>query len=202
MADGLPDDDDCGGAVQQLQFAEDTELVARVGRGNEDALGELYDRYHRQCFSFALRILGGDRDAEDAVQESFVRVWRNAGRFDARRASVTTWLFSIVRNLCVDELRRRRRRRESDSNETFDVEDTHRTEEDVERLMAGEEVREAMQSLPPDQRRAIELVYFQGLTSQEVGGMLEIPAATVRSRLRLGLLKLGDIMGAKGAAER
>lgn len=188
--------------MQQFQFAEDTEIVARIAQGNEDALGELYDRYHRRCFSFAVRILGSDRDAEDAVQESFVRVWRSANNFDARRAKTTTWLFTIVRNLCVDELRRRRSRIGHEDVETTEIADSQRTEDDVERVMMGEEVRDALRSLPADQRRAIEMVYFQGLTSQEVGTMLEVPSATIRSRLRLGLLKLGGIMDAKGIGER
>lgn len=188
--------------MHSYQFAEAPELLARVGNGDEHALGELYDRYHRQCFAFALRILGSESDAEDAVQESFVRVWRNGGRFDASRASVTTWLFSIVRNICIDELRRRRKRMPAENVDDVDIVSDAHTEEEVELAMLGEEVRRELGELPPDQRRAIELVYFQGLTSTEVGNMLEVSAGTIRSRLRLGLLKLGSIFEAKGELRR
>jgi RNA polymerase sigma-70 factor (ECF subfamily) len=187
--------------VERLRFAEDTDLVARIGQGSEEALGELYDRYHRQCFSFAIRILGSERDAEDALQETFVRVWRHAGRFDAVRGGVTTWLFSIVRNLCVDELRKRRLRAPAGDVYSMDIPDDARTDDHVERAVLGEQVRDALRSLPSDQRRAIELVYYQGLTSQEVGNLLDTPPGTVRSRLRLGLLRLSSIMEAKGALE-
>ncbi|MDZ7727946.1 MAG: sigma-70 family RNA polymerase sigma factor, partial [Dehalococcoidia bacterium] len=88
------------------------------------------------------------------------------------------------------------------TEEPIEVVDARRTEDDVEQIMVGEQVREALQSLPAEQRRAIEMVYFQGLTSQEVGRMLEVSPGTVRSRLRLGLLKLSDVMGAKGVTER
>lgn len=149
-----------------------------------------------------MRILGSDSDAEDAVQESFVRVWRSAHRFDAKRASLTTWLFSIVRNICVDELRRRRRKVPSDSIGDTDVAGETRTEQEVERAMLGEEVRRHLAELPGEQRRAIELVYFQGLNSSEVGALLDISAGTVRSRLRLGLLKLGSMFEVGGEVKR
>lgn len=188
--------------MQTYQFAEDGDLLARIGQGSEEALGALYDRYRRPCFSFAVRILGSESDAEEAVQECFVRVWRRGASFDSARGNVTTWLFSIVRNICVDELRKRRRRLPSDGLEGFDTPDDYRTDDEVERGMIGEQVREAMRELPGDQRRAIELVYFQGLTSTEVGTALEVSPATVRSRLRLGLLKLATILDAAGVTER
>lgn len=186
--------------VDSYRLAEDADLIAAVAAGQEAALGVLYDRYSRQCFSFSMRILAAESDAEEAVQETFVRVWRSAKQYDPTRAGVLSWVLSITRNLCLDELRRRRRR----SVEVPELEGgpehvaRDRTDIEAERKILGEQVRGALQSLPGDQRSALELVYFHGLTSQEVGKLLNVPAPTVRSRLRLGLLKLGGILQEKG----
>jgi RNA polymerase sigma-70 factor, ECF subfamily len=182
------------------RLAEDPDIVIAVSGGDSAAIGILYDRYHRQCFSFALRILGSEEDAQEAVQETFVRVWRSARQYDQSKAGVGSWVLSITRNLCLDELRRRRRRVPEGPplDTTFERAGPERTDEEAERKMLGEQVRGALQSLSSDQRSAIELVYFHGLTSQEVGRILNVPAPTVRSRLRLGLLKLGGILQEKG----
>lgn len=186
--------------MSDYRLADDFDLVAAVASGKEDALGVLYDRYHRQCFSFGLRILGGEQDAEEAVQETFVRVWRSAGQYDSSRAGVASWVLSITRNLCIDEIRRRRRRvPEMPTLEgALEVASGDRTDLEAEREIIGAQVREALGSLTSEQRSAIELVYFHGLTSQEVGRILAVPAPTVRSRLRLGLLKLGGLLQERG----
>ena len=184
----------------EYRLAEDTDLIAAITQGRDPAVAVLYDRYHRQVFAFALRILAVESDAEEAVQETFVRVWRSAGQYDQSRAAVLTWLLSITRNLCLDELRRRRRR----APEVRELEDAmehpsgDRTDLAAERAVIGAQVRAALQSLSSEQRSAIELVYFHGLSSREVGNVLGVPAPTVRSRLRLGLLKLGGVLQSKG----
>jgi RNA polymerase sigma-70 factor (ECF subfamily) len=186
--------------VSDYSLAEDADIVTGIASRREAALGALYDRYHRQCFAFALRILGAEQDAEEAVQETFVRVWRSAGQYDAARAGVASWVLSITRNLCIDELRRRRRRApELPSLEgALEKAGPDRTDLEAEREIIGEQVRNALQSLSSEQRSAIELVYFHGLSSQEVGRILGVPAPTIRSRLRLGLLKLGGILQSQG----
>ena len=186
--------------MSDYRFAEDFDLVTAVAASNEDALGVLYDRFQRQCFSFALRILGGEQDAEEAVQETFVRVWRSARQYDSSRAGVASWILSITRNLCIDEIRRRRRRvpEMPTLDGAMEVASGDRTDVEAERAIVGAQVREALGSLTSEQRSAIELVYFHGLTSQEVGGILAVPAPTVRSRLRLGLLKLGGVLQERG----
>ncbi len=186
--------------MSEYSLATDGDLVTAVAAGREAALGVLYDRYHRQCFAFSIRILGSEGDAEEAVQETFVRVWRSSAQYDSSRAAVSSWLLSITRNLCVDELRRRRRRAPQAPPLSGPGEPaaSDRTDEEAERRIQGQQVRAALQSLPSDQRSAIELVYFHGLTSNEVGRLLGVPAPTVRSRLRLGLLKLGGILQARG----
>jgi RNA polymerase sigma-70 factor (ECF subfamily) len=183
-----------------LRGVDDATLLGLVASGDQPAVGELYDRYHRPCYSFAVRMVGGQGEAEEIVQETFVRAWRSALNYDASRASVQSWLLSITRNLCIDELRRRRRR----AAETPGLDNSpepaaaERTDIEAERAILGEQVRGALQTLSPEQRSAIELVYFHGLTSQEVGQALNVPAPTVRSRLRLGLLKLAAVLEEKG----
>jgi RNA polymerase sigma-70 factor (ECF subfamily) len=186
--------------VDTLLVAEDVDLVRAIAGGDQAALGALYDRHNRPCFSFALRMLGSERDAEEAVQETFVRIWRNAGRYDPAIAGVGSWILSIARNLCIDELRRRRRRASElpALEEMPDPPDPSRTDIEAERGVVGAQVRAALGGLSAEQRSAIRLVYFHGLTSQEVGRLLNVPAPTVRSRLRLGLLKLGGILQEQG----
>lgn len=186
--------------VTDFSLAEDADLVGEIARGQQQAVSVLYDRYHRQCYSFALRILGGEQDAEEAVQETFVRVWRSATQYDPARAGVGSWVLSITRNLCIDEIRRRRRRVPEIPTLDGAAEEPgpERTDLEAERNLIGEQVRSAMQVLSPEQRSAVQMVYFHGLSSQEVGQILGVPAPTVRSRLRLGLLKLGGILQAQG----
>lgn len=196
----LPGVGEVGGTVSDYRLAEDPDLVAAIGGGREPALEVLYDRYHRQCFALSLRILGSEPDAEEAVQETFVRVWRSAPQYDNSRAGVASWVMSIARNLCIDELRRRRRRAPQlpSFDDALELAGTERTDLDAERAVVGGQVRAALHGLPAEQRSAIELVYFHGLSSQEVGTILRVPPPTVRSRLRLGLLKLGSILKAEG----
>lgn len=186
--------------MSDYSLAEDTDLVAAVATGRDAALAALYDRYHRQCFAVALRILSSESDAEEAVQETFVRVWRRSVQYDSSKAGVASWVLSITRNLCIDELRRRRRRAPElpSLDGAMERPSADRTDEEAERKILGDQVRGALQSISSEHRSAIELVYFHGLTSQEVGQLLGVPAPTIRSRLRLGLLKLGGILQEKG----
>jgi RNA polymerase sigma-70 factor (ECF subfamily) len=184
----------------EIRDAGDADLMTLVAAGRQEAVGELYDRFHRPCYSFAMRMVGGQGEAEEVTQETFVRAWRSAASYDPGKASVQGWLLAITRNLCIDELRRRRRR----AAESAALEDApepaapERTDVEAERSILRGQVRAALQSLTPEQRSAIELVYFHGLTSQEVGAALNVPAPTVRSRLRLGLLKLADVLRREG----
>jgi RNA polymerase sigma-70 factor, ECF subfamily len=189
-----------GGSMSDYRLADDGDLVTAIAGGRDAAVSVLYDRYHRQCYGFALRILGAESDAEEAVQETFVRVWRSAGQYDEAKAGVGGWVLSITRNLCIDELRRRRRRvpEAMQSDEAPEHPAADHTEDEALRGVMGEQVRASLQSLTSEQRSAIELVYFHGLSSSEVGRILGVPAPTVRSRLRLGLLKLAGILQKQG----
>lgn len=179
---------------------DDVELLRSIASGDAESLVALYDRYGRLAFGLAYRILGDAPAAEEVVQDAFMRVWRQAARFDPSRGAVRSWLLSIVHNRSIDLLRGREGRRRSESG----LEGIERTlaEPDVWGEVAltlrRERVRHAVAALPAEQRSAIELAYFDGLTHSEIAERTGIPLGTIKSRLRLGLKKLHDALTAAG----
>jgi len=174
----------------------DQDAVRRMAGHNADALAELYDRYARTVYSLALRIVGEQADAEDVVQEVFSQAWTQAPRYDAGRGAVAAWLLTMTRSRAIDRVRARRARPDSDPadevqlSRLVDPAEPH----DVS-LLTGEQVsrlRLAMARLPLLQRVAIELAYFEGLTQSEIAARLDEPLGTVKTRVRLGLLKLRE----------
>jgi len=178
--------------------AEDDLLIRRVAAGDRRAFEALYDRYSPAVFGVALKMLGDREVAEEAVQEIFWRIWQRSGSFDSSRA-FAPWLFGIAHNYCIDELRRRRVRPqqvyEDDDHpilsEIPDAADVGETAvlSDQRRL-----VREALDQLPEEQRQALLLAYFGGLTQQEIAAKLGNPLGTVKTRMRLGLQKLRSLL--------
>lgn len=175
---------------------DDLKLLREISAGNADALVALYDRYGRLAFGVAYRILQDASSSEEVVQDAFLRVWRQAGTFDPDRGQVRSWVLSIVHHRAIDLLRGKAGRRRQE----VAIEDVERTLtggdtwSQVSRTLERESVLEAVASLPAEQRRAIELAYFQGLTHQEIADSTGIPLGTVKSRLRLGLRKLHDAL--------
>jgi RNA polymerase sigma-70 factor, ECF subfamily len=181
----------------------DGDLLAAVTAGQLDALGVLYDRYRTMAYSIAYRITGDGTAAEDVVQEAFVGVWRNAARYAEGRASVRTWLLSIVHHRAVDAVRRRRPtielpEREEASPSALTLPDVWG---DVSGRLDAEAVRHALKTLPDPQREALELAYYAGLTQLEISERTGAPLGTVKSRMRLGLLSLRRALGDATAAE-
>lgn len=170
----------------------DEVLIERIGTGvDEAALSELYDRYQAQMYGLAMRITNDPALAQDAVQEAFVGVWRNAGRYSADRSSVRTWILSIAHHRAIDIVRRRRPA--SPLPETQTADQALRVPDvwpEVARAADADAVRTAMTALPQAQRHVIELAYFSGLTQVEIAQRAEIPVGTVKSRVRLGLQAL------------
>jgi RNA polymerase sigma-70 factor, ECF subfamily len=176
----------------------DERLMEAVAARDDVAFAVLYDRYVDVVYSTALRVLGDAQLAEDATQEIFVRLWRRPALFEAARGRFVTWLLSVVRNRAVDEVRARgRRRRREGSGSAADVDvleavpgDTD--EPDSSALMHERQalVRAALASLPREQRIALELSYFSGLTHQQIAEFLQEPLGTVKTRVRLGMQKL------------
>jgi RNA polymerase sigma-70 factor, ECF subfamily len=171
----------------------DEEVMQLVQRGDPRAFELLYDRHGGAAYSLAYRIVGKQTTAEDVVQEALLSIWRSRLRYDQTRGSVRTWILGIVHNRAIDGIRRNAvhdRRRE-----TLDVvEERHeapeRTDVEVARREEARTVRGALEILPAEQRRAIELAYFGGFTQTQIAELLGEPVGTVKGRMRLGLDKM------------
>jgi RNA polymerase sigma-70 factor, ECF subfamily len=175
----------------------DADAVTRVASGDSSALGELYDRHARPIYSLALRILQDAPEAEDIVQEVFAQAWRQASRYDRSRGAVGAWLLNLARSRAIDRLRARRARPEATSEPAADdlvLTSADAPDAEVMRVEQVEAVRTALRDLPLVQRVAIELAYYEGLTHAEIAARLEQPLGTVKTRIRLGLLKLRDAL--------
>jgi RNA polymerase sigma-70 factor (ECF subfamily) len=178
----------------------DSELMARVAEMDKRALEELYDRYASAAMGLALKMLGERSAAEEIVQEAFWRVWKRAATFELQRGQFTAWLFGIVHNLAIDEMRRRKVRPNTISTDTeedsiLELPDaTMDVAESAFQRVTGEQVRLALKSLPDSQRSVIELAYFEGLTHQEIAAQLNEPIGTIHTRARLAIQKLRETL--------
>jgi RNA polymerase sigma-70 factor (ECF subfamily) len=180
--------------------AEDAGLLRRISTGDSGGLGSLYDRHGRAVYSLALRILGDESDAEEVTQDVFAQAWRRAAQYDASRGTVAAWLLVMARTRAIDRLRSRRVRPEGRvrDDEGLTLQQLPSTDPDAASAMVaaerGQRVRRALESLPLLQRVALELAYFEGLSQREIAERLEQPIGTVKTRMRLGLLKLRDVL--------
>jgi RNA polymerase sigma factor (sigma-70 family) len=171
----------------------DEELLGRVAGGDETALAELYDRFSRVTYGLAVRVLRDRALAEDAVQEALLAVWRTAASFDARRGSASTWVLTLVHRRAVDLVRREERRR-ADPLDDAPVASGEATDETAEVREQRRAVQAALAKLPTDQREALELAYYGGLSQSELAEKLGVPLGTVKSRMFAGLSKLRDLL--------
>jgi RNA polymerase sigma-70 factor, ECF subfamily len=178
--------------------AGDDELIAAVARGDHAALLALYDRYGGVAYGLAYRILGDAGAAEEAVQDAFLRVWRRAATFDPARAQGTLrpWLLTIVHHCAIDLLRRRAGAPPvvAGLDEIAERQAVPDAWSDVSSRLDREQVRAAVATLPGEQRRAIELAFFDGLTHREIAERDGLPLGTVKGRLRLGLKRLHGLL--------
>jgi RNA polymerase sigma-70 factor, ECF subfamily len=185
----------------ELRGLADEELMQLLCRGDARAFEVVYDRHGSAAFSLAYRMVGLRATAEEVVQEAFLALWRSNARYDRTRGSVRTWILGIVHNRAIDALRRAMvhdRRRASDEGLEERFETGERTDAEVARRDEAREVRSALDTLPPDQLRVIELAYFGGFTHSEIASMLDEPLGTVKGRMRLGLAKMRDQLGSVG----
>jgi RNA polymerase sigma-70 factor (ECF subfamily) len=187
-----------GDASKNAQHDQaDHVLVDRMRGGDETALAAFYDRWSDRVYSLALRLLREARDAEDIVEETFWQAWRNAARFDTARGNVGTWLLTICRSRALDRIRARRRKRE---DTTLDDEAQYESPQpDPAAAMVisetGRIVRAALAELPDEQRQAVELAYFRGLSQSEIAEKTGQPLGTVKTRVRLAMAKLREKLG-------
>jgi RNA polymerase sigma-70 factor, ECF subfamily len=171
----------------------DEEVMLLVQGGSPRAFELLYDRHGGAAFSLAYRMVGNRVMAEDISQEAFLSIWRSRLRYDLRRGSVRTWVLGIVHNRAIDALRRslvHDRRRETAEGIEERQEAPERTEVEAARREEARNVRSALEALPEDQRRTIELAYFGGFSHSQIAELLDMPIGTVKGRMRLGLDKL------------
>jgi len=181
--------------------AADLETVARMARGDQAALAELYDRHATAVYSLALRVVRRQEDAEDVTQQVFTQAWRTSARYDASRGVVAAWLLMMTRSRAIDCVRRRNPARDGVSDDERlaaipdpgpNVEYAVATREQVER------VRTAIEALPAEQRMAVELAYYDGLTQSEIAARTATPLGTVKTRVRSALQTLRSAVAAVG----
>jgi RNA polymerase sigma factor (sigma-70 family) len=178
-----------------LTHLSDEALVALLERGEEVALAELYDRYGQIAFSLAYRMLRNETLAEDAVQEAFLTVWRNAARFVPERAKASTWLLTIVHRRAVDVVRREERRRTEPFVPGVEAASAEGSAADAAWLrLQRERVQDALRRLPDEQREALELAYYGGFTQSELAERLGQPLGTIKSRMFAGLSRLRELL--------
>lgn len=171
----------------------DAALVRQVVDRQPEALSRLYDRYAPSLLAVARRILGSPADAEEVLQEVFLHVWNHAGRYDAYRSSVSTWLMLIVRSRAIDRLRARRvvERTHETSAQGNPVE--HASPEGVENVFLQERrerMRGEMAKLPDEQRQVLEMAFYEGLSQSEIAARAGLPLGTVKTRTLLAMKKL------------
>jgi RNA polymerase sigma-70 factor, ECF subfamily len=175
----------------------DADLLIEAGRGDGGAFAELTLRYTPRLRGLVRRIAGNDNIVDEAVQETLLRVWRSAERFDPERASVATFTFAIARNVVTDLWRRAQVRPASDG---IVVEDMVTARDDVEPMLTGLLVRDALASLSPEHRQVLELGYYQGMRQTEVAERLQIPVGTVKTRTYHALRQLRQQLAEVGGA--
>jgi RNA polymerase sigma factor (sigma-70 family) len=181
----------------------DEALLALAAREDEEALAQLYDRYGRVAYGLAVRIVRDPALAEDAVQEAFLAVWRTAASFRAERAKPSTWILTFVHRRAVDVVRREERRRAAPLVEGAEEPDERAlpADEEIELTDRRRLVQEALRQLPDEQREALELAYYGGLTQSELAERLSVPLGTIKSRMFTGLRRLRDLLAEAGLEE-
>lgn len=188
MYQGVPPDS----PPDQLDERSDEDLLRHAADGAQEVIAILFDRYQGLMYGLAMKITADPATAQDVVQDAFVGIWRNAGRFDPERASARAWMMAIAHHRAVDAVRRRRPTRELDPDAgslppALVAPDIWG---EVRQRLDATTVRAALDRLAPLQREAIELAYFKGLTQADIAARTETPLGTVKSRVRLGLMAL------------
>ena len=183
---------------RDLAHLSDEALLSLVASSDDQALAELYDRFGGVAYGLALRILRDEALAQDAVQEAFLAVWRSADRFLAERAKASTWILTLVHRRTVDLVRREDRRRGEPLERAAEPVAPATTEDEAAIGFERRVVQEALRQLTPEQREALELGYYGGLTQSELAERLDQPLGTIKSRMFTGLSRLRDLLDQAG----
>jgi RNA polymerase sigma-70 factor (ECF subfamily) len=183
----------------KAQGPDDTwvQWIERIAQGDQAALGHFYDATSRLVYGLALRILGNSGIAQDVTLEVYLQVWRQAGSFDPARGKVLTWLMTIARSRAIDHLRATPQQiANPEPLETLKEVKSPSPDPEASAVLAqrSAQVRRALETLSPDQRRAIELAFFAGLSQSEIALKLNEPLGTIKTRVRSGMLRLREIL--------
>jgi RNA polymerase sigma factor (sigma-70 family) len=185
-------------ASRDLAHLSDESLLSLVASSDDQALAELYDRFGRLAYGLALRILRDEALAQDAVQEAFLAAWRSADRFLAERAKASTWILTLVHRRAVDLVRREDRRRGEPLESAAEPAASETVEDEATRGFERRVVLEALAQLTPEQREALELGYYGGLSQSELAERLGLPLGTIKSRMFAGLSRLRELLAEAG----
>ena len=177
---------------RQYLILADEDLISLVQTSDAEAFATLYERHIRAAYCLAYRMMGEKQAAEELAQNAFIKVWRRAGSYRAERASVRTWILSIVHNRGIDQLRSHASRRRTQEKIEASAASSQPSEAFAEtwRNTQAEQVREALSTLPKEQLKILELAYFSGYTHVQIAELLNVPLGTVKGRMRLGLQKM------------
>ena len=172
------------GNLRSLSTLDDAALLLGVQRGDESAMASLFDRYSKVVYSVSLRVLRDPASAEDVLQEIFMQIWRNPDGFIATRGSLGGWLAVVSRNRSIDTLRRKR---PSEQVDEMNIASPYNLADEAERNNMMEKARDVIHLLPAEQRKTLEMAFFDGLTHSEIAEMTGDPLGTVKTRIRSAL---------------
>ena len=184
---------------------DDETLIRLIARSQSDALGELYDRYSRLVFGMARNALGDQGLAEEITQDVFMRIWNKASTYQAAHGKAVSWIAGIARNRAIDVFRHQKSLLDGNSLSLeelplFDPPDSLNVEQEIETKFKEQRVQQALFQLPKEQRDVLALAYFRGYTHEEAAEALGEPLGTVKTRIRLGMQKLRQILGEERAS--
>ncbi len=170
-------------------------ILHRITQGDQTAVQDCLKKYGGLVWSLARRMSANTDDAEDAVQEIFIDVWKNAARFDEAQSSETTFIAMIARRRLIDRLRYTKRRISADSLEDIVVEPSNRADEEMQTNIEAKDAARALQQLRPEQRQVLQLSIVQGLSHQEISEAMGMPLGTVKTHARRGILQVREFLG-------
>ncbi|MEO7660337.1 MAG: sigma-70 family RNA polymerase sigma factor [Pyrinomonadaceae bacterium] len=173
-------------------------ILQRIGKGDRDAIQECLNQYGGLVWSIARQMLRNSNDAEDAVQEIFVDIWKNAARFDETRSSETTFIAMIARRRLIDRIRYSSRRLSADSLDDILLEPFTRADKDMQVCLEARQAAEAMRNLRPEQQQVLRLSIVQGMSHQEISEATGMPLGTVKTHARRGILQVREYLGLGG----